>query len=119
MENSTFRGMRWKLATLFDKIFIVNLHGNSKEVEKNDENVFDIQQGVAITILVRSEKHNDSIADLRYIDVSGSREEKYSWLDSNGITVINNCVVSESPNYFFILIMITSDLKLDVIDIGR
>ncbi len=105
MENSTFRGMRWKLATLFDKIYIVNLHGNSKEVEKNDENVFDIQQGVAITILVRTEKHNDSATDLRYIDVSGSREEKYNWLDSNGITVINNCVVSDSPNYFFMPII--------------
>ncbi len=58
LDNPTFRGMRRKLMRTFDEIYILNLHGNSKKKEKaldggKDENVFDIQQGVAIAIFVK------------------------------------------------------------------
>ncbi|PZT86309.1 MAG: hypothetical protein DI637_10980 [Citromicrobium sp.] len=51
LDNPTFRGMRWHLRKTFDKIWIVDLHGNSNKREKSpdgssDNNVFDIQQGV-------------------------------------------------------------------------
>ena len=105
MENSTFRGMRWNLYTLFDKIYIVNLHGNSKEIEKNDENVFDIQQGVAISILIRTKKNCTDTTAIKYIDVSGTRTEKYDWLGTNNINVIKNSVISEPPNFFFMPII--------------
>ncbi len=50
--------MRQKLMKTFDDIYILNLHGNAKKKEKapgggKDENVFDIQQGVAIGIFVK------------------------------------------------------------------
>ncbi|MDR0409059.1 MAG: hypothetical protein LBH18_01480, partial [Spirochaetaceae bacterium] len=50
LDNPTFRGMRWNLLNSFDKIYIVDLHGNSKKKEtapdgSKDENVFDIMQG--------------------------------------------------------------------------
>ncbi len=43
----------------FDEMYLLDLHGNSKKKEKapdggKDENVFDIQQGVAIGLFVRS-----------------------------------------------------------------
>jgi len=52
------RGMRRKLLETFDEIYILNLHGSSRIGEKTpegrkDENVFDIQQGVAIALFVK------------------------------------------------------------------
>ncbi|HET6913181.1 MAG TPA: hypothetical protein VFH71_07555 [Rhodanobacteraceae bacterium] len=58
LDNPTFRGMRESLLHGFDAIYLYDLHGNSKKKEKapdggKDENVFDIQQGVAIGIFVK------------------------------------------------------------------
>jgi type I restriction-modification system DNA methylase subunit len=52
------RGMRKKLLETFDEIYILNLHGSSRIGEKTpeggkDENVFDIQQGVAIALFLK------------------------------------------------------------------
>ncbi len=52
------RGIRRKLLETFDEIYILNLHGSSRIGEKTpkggkDENVFDIQQGVAIALFVK------------------------------------------------------------------
>ena len=59
IDNPSFRGMRWNLLRSFDKIYIIDLHGNSKKKEVapdggKDENVFDIQQGVSINIIVNT-----------------------------------------------------------------
>ena len=58
LDNPTFRGMRQSLMNTFDEIYILDLHGNAKKREVapdggKDENVFDIQQGVAISIMVK------------------------------------------------------------------
>ena len=58
LDNPTFRGMRRSLLQSFDEIYILDLHGNRKKQEQTpngskDENVFDIQQGVAISIFVK------------------------------------------------------------------
>lgn len=58
LDNPTFRGMRSSLMKTFDKIYVLDLHGNSKKKEtapdgSKDENVFDIQQGVAISIFIK------------------------------------------------------------------
>ena len=58
LDNPTFRGMRWHLMQTFDEIWTLNLHGNSKKKEVapdggKDENVFNIMQGVAITLFVK------------------------------------------------------------------
>ena len=58
LDNPTFRGMRWHLLKTFDKVWVLDLHGNAKKKEVSpdgspDKNVFDIQQGVAIVIAVR------------------------------------------------------------------
>jgi predicted helicase len=63
LDNPTFRGMRQSLMQTFDKIYILDLHGNSKKKEtapdgSKDENVFDIQQGVAICIMVKNREGN-------------------------------------------------------------
>lgn len=61
LDNPTFRGMRQSLEKTFDKIYLLDLHGNSnkKEVAPDgspDKNVFDIQQGVAVAIMVKYAK---------------------------------------------------------------
>ena len=61
LDNPTFRGMRQSLDKTFDEIYIMDLHGNSKKKEvapdgSPDKNVFDIQQGVAVAIMVKYPK---------------------------------------------------------------
>ena len=56
LDNPTFRGMRQCLMNTFGRIDVIDLHGNSKKKEKapdgtKDENVFDIEQGVAIGLM--------------------------------------------------------------------
>lgn len=58
LDGIIHRAMRKKLLDDFDEIYILNLHGNSRIKEKTpqgdkDENVFDIQQGVGIILLVK------------------------------------------------------------------
>ena len=49
----------------FDEIYILDLHGNSLKKEKapdgsKDENVFDIQQGVAIAFFIKYKKEKQN-----------------------------------------------------------
>ena len=58
-NNPTFRGMRQHLLNVFDRIFVLDLHGNANKREvtadgKPDKNVFDIKQGVAIIFAVNT-----------------------------------------------------------------
>ena len=58
LDNPTFRGMRQSLLRSFQKLLVLDLHGNTKKKEiapdgSADKNVFDIQQGVAIGLFVR------------------------------------------------------------------
>jgi N-6 DNA Methylase len=58
LDNPTFKGMRRSLDKTFDEIYVLDLHGNTKKKEvapdgSKDENVFDIQQGVAIGMMVK------------------------------------------------------------------
>lgn len=57
-DGISHRKMREALLTTFDKIYILNLHGNSRIKEKTpegtvDENVFDILVGTGITIFIK------------------------------------------------------------------
>ena len=119
LDNPTFRGMRQSLLECFDKIYILDLHGNSKKNEKcpdgsKDENVFDIQQGVAVGVFIKN-KDQTSRA-IKHSDFWGKREK---YLDKNGIDILvggkyfelfNNSVAQSDmvnlsatyPNYFFI-----------------
>ena len=88
LDNPTFRGMRQSLMQSFERIYILNLHGNAKKKEKcpdgsKDENVFDIQQGTAIVLLVKNPEISDR--KVKYFDLYGSREGKYQWLDRNSL----------------------------------
>ena len=79
LDNPTFRGMRQSLMQTFDKIYLLDLHGNSLKREvcpdgSKDENVFDIRQGVAIALFI---KHGDKNEDalIRHADIWGTGRE--------------------------------------------
>ena len=87
IDNPTFRGMRWALLASFDQIFLLDLHGNLKKKEvtpdgRKDENVFDIEQGVAIGVFVKTSAgtHEDCYPRVRHANCWGARADKYDWL---------------------------------------
>ena len=62
IDGIIHRKMREELMKAFDKIYILDLHGNSKKKEVSpdgsvDQNVFDIMQGVSINIFVKKNNH--------------------------------------------------------------
>ena len=106
LDNPTFRGMRQSLMKTFDEIYILDLHGNSLKKETTpeggkDENVFDIRQGVAIALFIKSKKAK--APKVFHLDKFGLREEKYEWLDQNEFDAKNYKKLKPvSPWYFFI-----------------
>ena len=109
LDAPTFRGMRWNLLHSFDKIYIVNLHGNSKTKETSpdgskDENVFDIMVGTSINIFVKTgKKKKGELAEVYYADLFGLREKKYDLLRNNSINTIDFYKVNYChPFYNFI-----------------
>ncbi|MCB2079658.1 MAG: hypothetical protein KDE55_18440, partial [Novosphingobium sp.] len=87
LDNPTFRGMRWHLLKTFDKIWVLDLHGNAKKKEvcpdgSPDKNVFDIQQGVALIVAVRKGAGSDELAEVWHGDLWGSRKAKSEALGS-------------------------------------
>ena len=101
------RGMRKELLSTFDEICILNLHGSSRIGEKTpeggkDENVFDIQQGVAIAIYVKLEQPLKE-KKVYYADMWGLRDEKYEYLRRNDVTSTDWLELEpQEPYYFFV-----------------
>jgi len=101
------RGMRKSLLKSFNEIYILNLHGNSRIGERSpdgskDENVFDIQQGVSISLFVKNRRLK-GIGKVFYHDVYGSREGKYEYLNKYDVTSIKwKRLEPSEPYYFFV-----------------
>ncbi len=111
LDNPTFRGMRAHLLRTFQRLYIVNLHGNARRKERApdggpDENVFDIQQGVAILIAIRNPNNfpnPDESAPVWYCDVWGLREAKYDFLRAATLEAIDwTPLMPRAPMYLFV-----------------
>lgn len=125
LDNPTFRGMRRSLLRTFDDIYVLDLHGNKKKKERapdgsQDDNVFDIQQGVAIGVFVKrtvGASKSGKLATVRHAHLWGSRETwevdrsgrrtlvggKYGWLWANDLTTTKwSPAKPEAPHYLFI-----------------
>ena len=110
IDSPTFRGMRWSLLTTFDKIYVLDLHGNSNKKETapdggKDENVFDIKEGVSINIFIKTgRKKADELAKVFHFDLYGEREEKYEFLSNHTLQKMKKIwrdVKLTAPQYFF------------------
>ena len=109
LDNPTFRGMRWNLLKTFDKIYTIDLHGNSKKKEtcpdgSKDENVFDIMQGVSINLFVKTgKKDKDELGKVYHKDIYGLRQQKYDFLDGATLGNVGYEEMSpKAPMYFFV-----------------
>lgn len=111
LDNPTFRGMRESLATTFPVQYLLDLHGSTKKSSTapdggKDENVFDIQQGVAIGIFIKSVQLENSLC--YHTDIWGKLElanhtGKYDFLETeNVLTTEWVCISPVSPYWFFI-----------------
>ena len=77
LDSPTFRGMRESLMR-FRQVHVLDLHGNAKKKERTpdgavDENVFDIQQGVSISVLTRSASTGNGVPEVLHADLWGRR----------------------------------------------
>ncbi|WP_148571013.1 type ISP restriction/modification enzyme [Aliarcobacter cryaerophilus] len=108
IDGITHRQMRKSLLECFDKIYILDLHGNSTKQEvspdgSKDENVFDIMQGVSINIFVKKKSKSKKLADVFHYDLYGKRDFKYEFLSNNNLKSVNwNKLEYSEPNYFFV-----------------
>jgi len=114
LDNPTFRGMRQNLMQTFDEIYVLDLHGNSKKKEvcpdgSPDQNVFDIQQGVAIAFFIKYQDSQQDLVKVYHANLWGVREVKenkelvggkYHWLDGNGINSTEWKAIKPEDEYY-------------------
>ncbi len=107
IDGIIHRQMRKHLLETFDDIYILDLHGNSNKKEKTqdggkDENVFDIQQGVAISIFVRKTGQKKQLGSVYHTELYGKREDKFKKLNEFEIEKMTwDKLNYNEPNYFF------------------
>lgn len=105
LDNPTFRGMRQSLMRSFEQIYVLDLHGNAKKKERapdgsKDENVFDIEQGVAISVFVKKAGLPKGIF---HAETWGPRQGKYETTATEALKTKQwNELQPSSPYYFFI-----------------
>ena len=111
IDGITHRRMRQHLMETFDDIYVLDLHGSTKKKETapdggKDENVFDIQQGVAIVLMIRKDSMRRGVkknAVVRHAELYGLREVKYHALWSHDIESTKwKLLEPEEPNWFFV-----------------
>jgi len=109
IDGIVFRQMRKHLLECFDKIYILDLHGNAKKREvcpdgSPDQNVFDIMQGVSVNIFVKTgNKKKNELGKVFNSDLFGKRNVKYEYLNSNSLNSIKwKKLKCSEPNYYFV-----------------
>ena len=112
LDGLTHRRMRESLLNSFTDIYILDLHGSSKKKESGpdggrEENVFDIQQGVAIAIFVK-EPGKPGPATVHHADLWGRRADKYAWLNENDLKTTTWTKLKPKGEHFF---FVPKDMK--------
>jgi predicted helicase len=109
IDGIIHRQMRKHLLESFDKIYILDLHGNAKKKEvapdgSPDQNVFDIMQGVSINMFIKTGKKKDSeLGEVFHYDLQGKRDFKYDCLSMNSLKSIKwNKLHHKGPNFYFV-----------------
>jgi len=104
LDSPTFVGMRRSLMDSFNRIYVLDLHGNAKKAEHSpdggdDQNVFDIEQGVAISVFV---KQRDFEKRVYHADLWGKRLSKYAALSTSTAKNLNwTAVTPVEPDWLF------------------
>ncbi|MCK4347778.1 MAG: N-6 DNA methylase, partial [Thermoplasmatales archaeon] len=107
IDGVTHRVMRKKLLETFDRIYILNLHGNSNKGE-TDKNVFDIRVGVSIALFIKLNKPlSEEEKEVYYYSTLDNnlltREAKYKFLLENSVKTIKwEKIIPQAPHYWFV-----------------
>jgi predicted helicase len=109
IDGVTHRQMRKSLLESFDKIYVIDLHGNAKKKEvcsdgSIDQNVFDIMQGVSINLFIKTgKKKKNDFGSVYHYDLQGKRDFKYNFLQDNNLQSIDfKQLALESKYCFFV-----------------
>lgn len=95
LAGKPYAGLRKMLREKFDRIEIIDLRGDVRRGERagveNDQGVFNIQVGTAITIAIaEGKKRKPGLANVTYLDTWGqelfSRRSKLDWLTEGSET---------------------------------
>jgi len=104
LDNPTFRGMRQSLMQTFNRMYFIDLHGNSHKKEqtpegKPDKNVFEIMQGVCISLFIKKKGLKKTIY---HTDFWGTRAEKFEQCLNNDLQSIDwQKIEPDKPFYLF------------------
>ena len=104
LSTPTLRGMRDSLLETFRSIWVVDLHGHLAKGElgpegMQEENVFDILQGVALLLGSRILPTAGDAA-VFHADHYGSRAEKYQFLQSHSRASTSFSKIDPSPPFY-------------------
>lgn len=106
VDGLIHRQMRKHLLQTFDKIYVLDLHGNAKKKEValdggKDENVFAIQQGVGIILAIKTgKKQVHELGEVYHADLFGVRKAKFAALNDDAPIFEKVDVVA--PSHYFI-----------------
>jgi hypothetical protein len=91
IRADSFAGMRDYLRGAFDEIFVIDLGGSSL-IGGRDPNIFPIQTPVAICIGIRTKgrSEDETLADVKYVRIEGTREQKLQTLSALNLEEISN-----------------------------
>ena len=104
LDGITHRRMRQSLLECFNLLKFVDLHGSIQKRElapdgTADENVFDIKQGVAVSVLARTLQAAHHPVSL--IDLYGKRSSKYERLSNARRQIASPSEMTPNPPQFF------------------
>jgi len=109
VDGLIHRQMRRRMLETFDRVYILDLHGNSTRKETSpdgskDQNVFDIKQGVSINFFVKTnKKKKGALAEVFHCDLFGARQSKYEFLWKHNLDTVNfQKLRTPSPDFFFV-----------------
>lgn len=106
LDNVTFRGLRYQLLDQFDQIEILDLNGGGKNRGtavrlSRDESVFDVGQGVAISVLAQSP--GEAAPVRQFGSLWGTRERKLADLGNRTWEELLPDELEPGPPHYFLL----------------
>ena len=107
LDNSTFRGMREQLINTFPRITVVDLQGNKHNAIRgpngeHDESVFEIGQGVAVSLL-RRPLDPSATPLIQHTDLRGSRAAKLATLQQQTASSLDLTTLRPQMPHFFLV----------------
>ncbi len=113
VDNPTFRGLRKSLLRTFDRLVVLDLHGNENRKEQvpaahqkvlgtRDEGVFAIRQGTAVVALARVSQARRGPRTITHGDLWGTRAHKLATLGDPRAKLSWTTVTPSAPAHLFV-----------------